>query len=273
MRDWITERILAPSRKLDLILDLDVLRDTVEVRSTIIYESRKDKGLIVSQTSPPILTSRVGQKVSATYLALNPKTGEQERYGFQTEILRFIPEYRLRRGVRVQALGLAYPRSEICRTHARLLHRVSLIPAHGLQLAVRGLAEEEEITLLDISLGGFLFSYKGYTELKKGRRILVNLVQEEPLLTLEADVIRVFEREGSRMMFVGCRFADLTPIQVETIRNLVQGIMRLDLRSRSGLEDGAVVEDEPGLGGPEVSLKREPEEENFQAMDWPKVDV
>ena len=68
-----------------------------------------------------------------------------------------------------------------------------------------------------------------------GRRILISLIRGEPLITLAADIVRVFEREGARLLFVGCRFADLAPQEFETVKALVQGIMRLELQSRSGL--------------------------------------
>jgi c-di-GMP-binding flagellar brake protein YcgR len=244
MRDWITDRILAPSRRLDLILDLDILRDTVEVRSTIIYETVQDKRLIVSQTMPPILTSRVGQVIQATYLVKDHESGEQARYGFRTKILQFVKEYRLNRGTRVQALALGYPQSEMKQVHARLLHRVNLTLENGLTLQVQGLEPGEQLTLLDISLGGFLFSYKGYKELSVGRRLRIRLVRKRVLLNLAARVVRIFEREGSRLLFVGCRFAEPSPEETEAIRDLVHGLMRQELKSRSGLDEGGFQEDE-----------------------------
>lgn len=238
MRDWMMEKILAPSRRLDLILDLDVLRDTNEVRSTLIYETVPGKRMIVSQTMPPILTSRVGQMIEATYLALSPETGEQERYGFRTKVLRFIKDYRLNRRTSVQALALAWPLSEMRRTHARLLHRVEMIPEYGLSLGVKGLAPEEEVTLLDISLGGILFCYKGYTELNQGRRLRIDLQGPALEIGLFARVVRVFERAGSRLMFVGCRYSSPGSEDIEKIRGLVHDLMRRELQVRSGLDDG-----------------------------------
>ncbi len=262
MRDWMTERILAPSRRLDLILDLDVLRDTVEVRSTLIYETVPEKRLIVSQTMPPILTSRVGQVIQATYLVRDHESGEQERYGFRTKILKFIKEYRLNRRTAVQALALAYPQSEIKRTHARLLHRVELTREDGLSLAIKGLAPEEEITLLDISLGGILFSYKGYSDLNAGRRIRINLAGKGLSLALSARIVRVFEREGSRLMFVGCRYSAPTPDQTEEIRELVHGLMRRELQARSGLDEG------PAGGEDAPPQKDGPEEAKAGGSKW-----
>ena len=254
MRDWMIEKILAPSRRLDLILDLDVLRDTNEVRSTLIYETLPGKRMIVSQTMPPILTSRVGQVIEATYLVRNHESGDQERYGFRTKILKFLKDYRLNRKTSVQALALAYPLSEIRRTHARLLHRVELVPEYGLVLAVKELGPEEEVVLLDISLGGILFCYKGYTELQAGRRLRIDLLGPGIERTLFARVVRVFERAGSRLLFVGCRFSDPSPEQTEEIRGLVQELMRRELKHRSGLDKGRGGEEgEVGAkgGGPE----------------------
>ena len=230
-------RILRPQRQIDLIVSVDFVRERIDVRATVIYDSdQSQKRLVIAQTNPPILKSMVGRRVEATMLIREDQEGPQKRIGYQTKILEFMSEYQLREGAPEQAVAIGYPAGPLKDTSVRLHYRVQPSRAHQVSVSISG--ETERVNLLDLSLGGLLISYDGRTEYRPGQRISLILTIKETPIPIIGEAIRIFDREGSKLIFVGIKFTEIETQAAKLIQETVSEIMREDLKSRSGLTGG-----------------------------------
>ncbi len=228
-------RALGPQSRIDLILTLDVVKELIDVRPTVIYDWDSNDRLIVAQTSPPILRSQVGRKVEISFVIFDREANKTRRFGFTTVILELLLNYEIRAGVTEQALLIAYPTKGVIETSVRLHYRVEPSSEHNIDVDLRD--AEGQVHLLDLSLGGLLVSWDGRGELKRGQetRLVLNLMGQTAVV--RARVARIFEREGAKLIFVGFKFVEMDPATARLIQETVNSVMRDELKARSGLKE------------------------------------
>lgn len=229
------ERILVPQKRLELITAEDLIRETIDVRTTIIYDLDDQGRMIVAQTSPPILHSWAGREITASFLTRDDDNRDLIRYGFPTKIEDFWSEYQLREDVVEPAVLLGPPLAEVEIRSVRLLYRVEPSSRHEIGLAIPRLTDSE-VNLIDISQGGLQFSCRDSVDLVRGQTIRLTLNVGGNSLDLDARVARTDEREGSRLAYIGVQFMNPEPHQVRIIQQAVQSIIREEARAKSGLE-------------------------------------
>ena len=228
------DRIIRPQLQIDLIFSVNFIQEIIDVRPTVVFDlDEPRKRIILAQTSPSASRSMEGREVEATFLTRDDESGELKRLGYQTTVLEFLPEYSLREGVVEQALAIGYPQEALKETSVRLHYRVSPGGAHQVSVAIPD--STVEINLLDLSLGGMLLSYRGRLDLRQGQRLSLILTIQDTVIPVMGEAVRLFDREGSKLLFVGIKFTEMETRAARVLQETVSGIMREDLKNRSGL--------------------------------------
>ncbi len=163
----------------------------------MIYDIQ-DKKVIFSQTSPPLLRSHIGR-----YMLLSSvltQGGKPQRYGFLARVTGFIKDYEIASQAKVMAVS-ADVKSESTEVDLRESYRVKPAADCGLLLVVN----KEEYPIVDISLGGVIFSqpFSKISSSPTGELPMILVIDEVPIKLL-ARVIRVLEKEDYR--YVACAF-------------------------------------------------------------------
>ncbi len=226
-------RALGPLTSLDLIVSVDFYNEVIDVRSTSIYDLDYEKRIIVAQTNPPILHSMVGQEVEASFVIYDREANRQRRFGFKTPILNVESEYEIRAGVIEPAITIGYPRGGVRECVVRLFYRVEPTTDSGLSAGVAD--DPGESHVIDLSLGGMMLSYLGPTEFNQGDAVVCDFKFQDQETRIDGEVRRVFEREGSKMVYLGIKFVDMDPETNRLVQTAVNHIMRAELKERSGL--------------------------------------
>jgi len=230
------EELIIPQGRVDLILKIDLVKESIDVRPTIIYDVIDKKAVILAQTDPPVRKSMVGRQVEATFLTNWVHTGRPQRLGYRTTIRGFLPEYKLRSGGAEQALIIGCPRQGLKETSVRLHYRVTPTQEDGLSIQVEDCPGQ--VHLVDLSLAGMLISIDGRVGFKIGQELDLVLQIKENSLAIKVKTVRFFERSGSKLSFIGLAFVDLAPEDARLIQETVAAITRRELRAHSGLRGG-----------------------------------
>ena len=83
----------------DLVLNMDLLKETTEVRRAVIYDM-EDNTYILSPTTPPLRHSSIGMIYRITHLN---RLGDQYiRYGFEGKLIDIVKDYQLNSSQSVQ---------------------------------------------------------------------------------------------------------------------------------------------------------------------------
>lgn len=162
-----------------------------------------EKNVIFSQTSPPLLRSHLGRYVLISSV-LTKKEKEKEkpqRYGFLARIMGFSKDYEIASQARVMAIS-ADVKSASTEVDLRESFRVKPFADCGLLLVIN----KEEYPIVDISLGGVLFSqpFSVISGNPKGDLPVILVIDEVPIKML-ARVVRIVEKEDYR--FICCAFS------------------------------------------------------------------
>jgi hypothetical protein len=140
---------MGPGHSVDLVLNMDLLKETIDVRKSLIYDVEGNL-FILSQTTPSIKKYDIGIFVRITHLK---RQGDQYvRHGFLGKLLEATKEFRLQSNQLVQALRIK---------------KLSGIEAHDLRMHYRlrpGVdwpfifeIASQPAKILDVSLGGASF--------------------------------------------------------------------------------------------------------------------
>jgi hypothetical protein len=140
---------MGPGHSVDLVLNMDLLKETIDVRKSLIYDVEGNL-FILSQTTPSIKKYDIGKFVRITHLK---RQGDQYvRHGFLGKLLEAIKEFRLQSNQLVQALRIK---------------KLSGIEAYDLRMHYRlrpGVdwpfifeIASQPAKILDVSLGGASF--------------------------------------------------------------------------------------------------------------------
>jgi hypothetical protein len=211
---------IGPGSNVDLILEMDLLGETIDVRRANIYDVEGDR-FILSQTTPPVRASDVGKDARLTRLI--QKGSQLVRLGFSGKIFEIIRDYPLNASRTVQALGLRKT-SPFDTYNLRMHYRVR----PGADWSARIEVGKATVNLLDISLGGASFSHNGKDSFEHGRIVQVTYTDPDGKQhPIPAEVKRVWIPQDARhtgLEFVAVRF---THLDKELERELGREIMEL----------------------------------------------
>lgn len=215
---------IGPGSNVEIILDLDPLKETIDVRRAIIHDVDGER-YILSQTTPPARASHVGKDVRVTRLH---REGDQlVRHGFRGRLTGIIRDYSLNSFRHAQALDVLKT-SPFESYNLRMHYRVR----PGSEWSTRVTIDFRPVNLLDISLGGALFSHGGQTPFVFGEAVQVAYRGEDGTRHLIGAVVkRVWEpREGScaGLQCVAVRF---TQMDKDLERELGREIMEIQRSS------------------------------------------
>ncbi|MFA6413024.1 MAG: hypothetical protein WCW53_10040 [Syntrophales bacterium] len=162
-------------------LSLDVVDQNRHMKS-LIYDVI-DRRIIIAQTTPPLAKHNLNREVSLTFLMR--KDGQPVRYGVQAKVTDFITNYKLSSS-EVVAVGLEQ-KTRLDIYNLRLDFRVRPPADSNLSIEWKG----QRLNIIDISVGGFQFSYRSKDVPEIYEEFKIALIIDEYFLELPVKVLRV----------------------------------------------------------------------------------
>ena len=202
----------------DCVLEVCEQERVLDVRKSQVYELN-DKVLIISQTTPPILSSFKGRSLSVTYV--NNKDGI--RMGISGKISRIVDDYKLSSSEKVRAVFLS-DLTEEKQHNLRFAFRVR--PPKTYKLILYN-SHKETLGLVDISAIGVQFSHDMTREYKVGQQVKMYLGHEQAFYELKGRVVRKeLDRSERRdkIEYVAVQFFDLDYRAEEELYRIVRNI-------------------------------------------------
>ncbi len=147
-----------PGAQTDIVMPGELDRELNDVRSSMVYEVKKDH-LLLNQTSPPILPSMRGKLLEITFLdyLIRGDGSAWFRVGYQAELLGVVKLNRFDEYAADSMLKLSKP-DKLVPTSTRLSNRVA--PTRDMQILLRIVPYSYAVDLIDLSLGGLSFSHR-----------------------------------------------------------------------------------------------------------------
>jgi hypothetical protein len=197
---------IRPGQSIRVVLNIDHIKETTDVRSSTVFDII-EKRLVIAQTYPPILKSKVGNPVIVTYLA---RQGESPlRYGFDAAILELLNEYTLSAGNNARAAVLLR-KSNSVEYNLRSFFRLEPPSGVGLDMVVY----RKPVNILDISIGGAKISHDRSVTFQPGKIMTISLSIDGELFELNALVVRTWQPQEARLVrsleFVALSFLSTT---------------------------------------------------------------
>jgi hypothetical protein len=179
-------------------LTLDIVDKERHMKS-LIYDVI-NRRIIIAQTSPPLTKHYLNRELSLTFLVR--KDGQPVRYGVQARVTDLIHNYRLASS-EVEAVGLEQ-RTRLDTYNLRLDFRVR--PPADSDLSIEW--EGQKLNIIDISVGGFQFSYRGDDLPEIQEEFKITLVIDDYFLELGAKVLRIMSPvpHDPHLRYVGALF-------------------------------------------------------------------
>jgi hypothetical protein len=162
-------------------LNLDIVDKERHMKS-LIYDII-GRRIIIAQTSPPLTKHSLNRELSLTFVVRNE--GQPVRYGVQAKVTDFIASYRLASS-EVEAVGLEQ-RTRLDTYNLRLDFRIRPPADSNLTIEWRG----QRLNIIDVSVGGFQFSYRGDDLPEIHEEFKIALVIDDYFLELGAKVLRI----------------------------------------------------------------------------------
>jgi hypothetical protein len=215
---------IGPGSSVDLILQLDLLKEKIDVRRAIIYDVEGDE-YILSQTMPAVRPSDMGKIASVTRLI--HKSNQPVRWGFSGTLIDIIRNYRL--GSSEEVLALCVRKTSRIETHnLRMHYRVR----PGANWSMRIAVDLRPVNLIDISLGGVLFSHCNEKPFEPGQQVQVTYTGPDGGQHVIRSIVKrawsAGETGHNGLEFVALQF---THLEKELERELGREIMELQRAS------------------------------------------
>jgi hypothetical protein len=215
---------IGPGSSVELILQLDLLKEKIDVRRAIIYDVEGDE-YILSQTTPAVRPSDMGKIASVTRLIL--KGDQPVRWGFTGTLIDIIRNYRL--GSSEEVIALCVRKTSRIETHnLRMHYRVR----PGANWSTRIAVDLMPVNLIDISLGGVLFSQSGAKSFEPGQEVQVTYTgpdgKQHMILSIVKRAWSAGESSHNGLEFAALQF---THLEKEMERDLGREIMELQRAS------------------------------------------
>ncbi len=246
-RNTVTiDQVLRPQTHLDLIFDVDLLKDYIDVRGSTVMDITP-KWIVASQTDPPILKSMVGRSLEATFVRRDPVTSELVRWGWRCQIEELILDYKLREDSRdtVQALAISLPAAGgLAETNARMDYRLSI--GSDKKISIQTHPSFGRVSLVDFSAGGVLIGVPKPPQAKVGMKLWFTLFfpaqaapGQQTSINGEAEVVWVTDGEGEPMAKVGLKFLDLDLSATRSLQKAINFYMLEEQRQRNRMYSAA----------------------------------
>lgn len=175
-----------PGYHIEFFFLADYEKEKVHARHSLLYDVDAVAGrMVISQPSPPLPESRVGQKILLT--CLSKKGGHLVRFGFPAKIIRMLAKYQIASHHRLPALLIQQQDSPRL-LNVRLSFRVKLTPSDGLALRIG----REKSNLLNICLGGAVISEMTAHRLHAQDRVRITVIIDGREYGLDAVVVRAW---------------------------------------------------------------------------------
>ncbi len=249
------EQILRLQTKLDLIFDVDLINDYIDVRHSVVLDMTPER-IVITQSDPPILKSMVGRSLEATFVRRDPVTTEIMRWGWRSQVMDFLPAYKLRPEdtETMPALVLSPPLpGGLTETNARMDYRLTI--TNDKKISIQTHPSFGRVTPLDFSAGGVLIGIPKPPQAKIGLRLWFTLFFPTPTspgqpITIngEAEVVRVTMEDDEPFARVGLKFLDLDLSATRALQKAINHYMLEEQRQRSRQQSASqtVTEREPG---------------------------
>ncbi len=182
---------IRPGLNINIIVNIDHMRETVDVGNSIIHEMAGDR-MIVAQTDPPISRTHLGKELFVTFL--DRSDGQPRRFGFPAIVVEFIKEFELSSLLKVQALVLKKA-GAFEEYNLRMFYRLEPPTDCGIRISVDG----KGVNLIDISIGGAKFSHEKVFPFEIGAPVKLSLYVDDVPYTVEAKVLRVWQPDNERI--------------------------------------------------------------------------
>ena len=158
-----------------------------------------NRRIIIAQTTPPLTKYNLNREVFLTFLV--KKDGQPTRYGVQAKVTDFITNYRLASS-EVTAVGLEQ-KTRLDTYDLRLDYRVRPPADSNLSIERKG----QRLNIIDISVGGFQFSYRGKDAPEMKEEFKIALIIDESFLRTPAKVLRLTTNVSDpNLHYVGAKF-------------------------------------------------------------------
>jgi hypothetical protein len=154
---------MGPGHSVDLVLNMDLLKETIDVRKSLIYDVEGNH-FILSQTTPTIKKYDIGKFINITQL--KRQGNEYIRHGFSGKLIEAIQDYRLNSSQLVQAVRIK-KLSGIEAYDLRMYYR--LRPGADWPFIFEIASQPAQV--LDVSLGGASFSLNSKSDYEPAQTI------------------------------------------------------------------------------------------------------
>ena len=195
---------IRPGQSIKIVFNIDHIRETTDVRNSFVYDVVEDR-LIIAQTYPPILKSKIGRAVIVTYLATG--TTNPARFGLDATILELRSDYALSTGNTTRAAALLR-KSDPVEYNLRFFYRVEPPSNVGLDMYVY----RKRVNIIDISIGGVKISHDKALRFEPKKIMPVSLSIDGEPFEVNAIVSRTWQPQELRMIksleFAALEFAD-----------------------------------------------------------------
>jgi hypothetical protein len=179
-------------------MSVDII-DQTRLMKSMIYDVI-NRRIIIAQTTPPLTQYNLNWEISLTFLV--NKDGQPVRYGVQAKVTDFITNYKLASSD-VTAVGLEQ-KTRLHTYDLRLDYRVRPPADSNISIEQKG----QRLNIIDISAGGFQFSYRGKDAPKVKEELKITLIIDESFFKISAKVLRLTTNVSNdpNLHYVGAKF-------------------------------------------------------------------
>ena len=188
-----------------------------------------DRRIIIAQTSPPLTRRSINGEISISFVT--KRSGQPIRYALRAVVTDFIAKYELA-STTVLAVGLEQ-KTPLEVDTLRMDYRVRPPADSNISVAWKG----QNLNIIDVSLGGLQFDYRGNDLPKMGEALKIILKIDDNSLELTANVIKITAPVSDELCirYIGVKFVGS---RRDYERYLTQKILEIQ---RGLLVDGKLV--------------------------------
>jgi hypothetical protein len=211
------KRVLKPQARIDLVLAVDDLTGRYDIRQSMILDFKRDQ-VIVAQTDPPLLRSKLGQSLEASIVHRNIVTAEITRWGWTATVLSLENKYILNpdepAAEAVPVIGLSPPdRPVLDRSTIRQAYRLDTTRRSDIHVAIRPMPSP--VRLVNFSADGLMLATSAPSPYTIGQELYFKLTfpdeSDLPVYLIEgqAEIVRLELNQDERTVNLGLRFKSL----------------------------------------------------------------
>ncbi len=212
---------IRPGLNVRIVTDIDETKERILVKGSIVHDVQ-DPVIILAQTDPPILKSKLHEEAIVTYL-VKEKDGAVRR-GFTVELFEII-DYSLGSGEQVKALVVRRTGPEKPYS-IRMSYRVGPTRRSNISMSVFA----NSVNIIDISLGGVKFTYGTPLVLMLDEIAPIGLEIGGKVYTLEAHILRTWhgDYEGARrhLWFASAEFVNMSKTVEHALSRKIHDVER-----------------------------------------------